>query len=93
MSIKKNLENMGEIFEERQKMYGDNYLILGNVLHFLFPKGISINGPKQFSRFAMFFQVLLKVTRYASMYNKGGHPDSLDDMAVYAAILKEVDKL
>jgi hypothetical protein len=59
----------------------------------MFPDGIELREPEDFTRFALFLQAHGKLVRYASRFTQGGHNDSLDDTAVYAQILKFVDGL
>jgi hypothetical protein len=58
----------------------------------LFPEGVELKSPSDFTRFALFAQAHGKLVRYAARFAAGGHPDSLDDTAVYAQILRFVDE-
>jgi hypothetical protein len=59
----------------------------------MFPDGIELRDPSDFTRFALFLQAHGKLVRYAATFSQGGHPDSLDDSSVYAQLLKFVDSL
>jgi hypothetical protein len=85
------LHNAAAIYEERNKLYGDNYK--RPFMNLLFPNGITLQSKNDFTRFGVFSQIVSKVTRYAEQFNKGGHPDSLDDLSVYSMMLKELDEL
>jgi len=87
------LYNAARIYEERNKMYGDNYKRFGYILQQMFPKGLRLNSAEEFNRFGVFVQIMAKCTRYAENFVNGGHPDSLDDTAVYAMMLQELDAL
>jgi hypothetical protein len=57
----------------------------------LFPDPLLLTTEQDWNRLGVFVQVLSKVSRYAENFNRGGHDDSLLDMAVYAAMLRELD--
>lgn len=60
----------------------------------IFPNGLMLVSEEDFNRFCIFVQVVSKATRYGqNMANRKGHKDSLDDMSVYAAMLREYDQL
>jgi len=85
------LRAAAEIYEERNKLYGDNYKRFGKVMEVLFPNGLTLKTTDDFNRFGVFVQIVSKQTRYAEMFSRGGHPDSLDDTSVYAMMLRELD--
>lgn len=85
------LTQLASLFEERNKKYKDNYKRFGHILIQMFPEGLALKTPEEFNRFALFLQVLHKQTRYAHSILEGGHPDSLDDTAVYAMLTQEFD--
>lgn len=87
------LRDAAAIYEERNKLYGDNYKRFGHMVKELFPKGLNLAGADDFNRFGILVQVISKLTRYAENFTRGGHADSLDDMAVYAMMLQELDNL
>lgn len=80
-----------EIYKERNKIYGDNYKRFGPIMQLLFPNGIELKTKDDLNRFGILVQVVAKVTRYCQNFEDGGHDDSLDDAAVYAMMLKELD--
>lgn len=77
------------LFEERQKVYGENYRKIGPIMEILGIK--ELPDASAHGRFSLFVQLVTKITRYAESFNRGGHDDSLDDIAVYAMMLKELD--
>ena len=36
--------------------------------------------------------IINKIARYAENFDKGGHDDSLNDISVYAAMLRSIDR-
>jgi hypothetical protein len=79
------------IYEERNKLYGDNYKRFGPIMALLFPNGLTLATGDDHNRFGVFVQIVAKVTRYAEQFQAGGHDDSLDDTAVYSMMLKQLD--
>jgi hypothetical protein len=91
MNVPDMLRNAAKIYEDRNKIYGDNYKRFGEIMHSLFPNGLTLHNADDFNRFGVFVQVVSKATRYAENFVRGGHSDSLDDAAVYAMMLQELD--
>lgn len=91
MNVPEMLRNAAKIYEERNKLYGDNYKRFGEIMNSLFPNGLTLHNVDDFNRFGVFVQVVSKITRYAENFTRGGHPDSLDDNAVYSMMLQELD--
>lgn len=85
------LRDAAKIYEERNRMYGDNYKKFGHALQPLM-QNIKLKSPEDFNRFGILNQLFSKLTRYANMFDSGGHDDSLDDITVYAQMLKELDQ-
>jgi hypothetical protein len=78
-------------YEERNKLYGDNYKKFGGVMLALFPDGPpDLVTKMDWNRFGVFFQIASKVTRYAENLTTGGHRDSAHDISVYGAMLEEL---
>lgn len=88
------LEYLAHLFYEKDKEYGATYRRCGEVLLSIFPKGINLNSKHEMTRFMHLVMIITKVTRYANQFEKGAiHRDSLDDLAVYAMMLQEVDDM
>lgn len=85
------LRDAAKIYEERNRMYGDNYKKFGHALQPLM-QNIKLKSVEDFNRFGILNQLFSKLTRYANMFDSGGHDDSLDDISVYAQMLKELDQ-
>lgn len=90
-SVPEMLRHAARTYEERNKVYGDTYKIHGYVINALFPAGIRLSGPMDHNRFAALTLIISKLTRYCQNFDKGGHADSLHDLAVYAMMLQELD--
>lgn len=86
------LASAAQTFKQRAEVYGDNYKRFGIVIDALFPDGIKIDVEEQYNRYGLLVQIVSKLTRYCENFNKGGHDDSLNDLAVYAAMLRSLDK-
>lgn len=89
------LRKAAAIYEERNALYGDNYKHFGKVWTALFPDGTYYNGTEDevttANRLGILVQIVSKLTRYCAQFDNGGHADSLDDLAVYAMMLQELD--
>lgn len=85
------LRESAQTYEERNKLYGDNYKLFGHVMTALFPTGLKIETYQQWNQIGIFVQIVSKISRYAENINRGGHDDSLLDLAVYATMLRELD--
>lgn len=91
-TVPEMLRDAAGIYEERNKLYGMNYKRFGKIMHLLFPSGPVLVDADPHNRFGILVQIVAKITRYAENFARGGHDDSLDDMAVYAMMLKELDQ-
>ena len=91
MSVPERLRSLAGLFKERAKTYGDQYANIGNVLWDIYGGPVTIETAHDFTRFVTFAFVVQKLCRYSNTFENGGHADSLDDMAVYAQMLRELD--
>ena len=91
--VAKSLRELGVIFDDRAAVYGDNYKHFGTVMIGMFPRGLTLRTADDFNRFSLFALSVVKQTRYAQMFERGGHRDSLDDSSVYNQMLAEVDDI
>jgi len=94
--VPKALEQAASLYRGRNALYGDNYKNFGKLVEVLFPEGIP-SGPMEsmisyHNRTGVLFMVLSKLSRYCANFGDGGHSDSLDDLAVYAMMLNELDE-
>jgi hypothetical protein len=90
--VSQRLEDLGKIYDEHNKLYGADYYEHGALMMALFPPhGITLTNESEFLRYNLFKQMAAKLARYANNFFKGGHKDSLDDIAVYSQMLAEID--
>lgn len=90
-TVPERLAALGDIYKERNLIYKDNYKHYGKVLLAIFPNGINLQTEEEFNRFALLLHIIDKMTRYANSFHQGGHQDSLDDVSIYAQMLREYD--
>ena len=84
------LQEMADTFRERNKVYGDNYKTVGEVMISLFPNGVQLNTVSDYNSWHLFELMIVKITRFANSNLK--HKDSIHDAAVYAAMVEYLIK-
>ena len=87
------LQESVDTFKQRNMLYGDNYKLFGKIMH-VAGNGDDkwkINSVSDWNRLGIIVQIVSKLGRYFENFNKGGHDDSLKDIAVYASMLRELD--
>jgi len=87
------LRDAADLFEKRNADYGGNYMEFGTVMDAMLPNGIQMSKPNDYRRLILFAHLVTKLTRYARSLHRGGHADSLADLAVYAMMTMETDAL
>lgn len=92
-SVPTRLRAAADLFEERNAAYGGNYLTMGAVMSAIYPQGLTVKTQEEWTRLMLQVLRVMKETRYAQNFQKGGHEDSLDDLAVYALMAAETDDL
>jgi hypothetical protein len=80
------------LFDSRNTQYRAAYLKFGDVMHALYPDGISAQGPEQMAELGLLVQIVSKVTRNSGAPAGEMHLDSIADLKVYAAMLESVLK-
>ena len=91
------LREAAETYAERNKVYGDNYKLVGAVMKGFFPEGVFLKTEDDHNRFHIFMLAIVKLTRYTVNWypnvqtGKVGHRDSIRDATVYCAMLEEID--
>lgn len=85
------IKQMLETFLRNNKLYGENYTALGDIMVALFPNGIHLNTADDFIRFHFLDWSVGKLTRYVRTGMT--HEDSSLDLAVYAAMLTAQTKV
>jgi hypothetical protein len=86
------LREGADTYEQRNELYGDNYHNFGRVMMALFPRGVSCDSVDDYNRLGIIVQMVGKLGRYCEQFEKGGHDDSLLDLAVYSQMLRELDE-
>lgn len=84
------LQRCADTYRQRNAVYKDNYVHIGDVMAGFFPNGITLKTPVDHIRFHLFMLAMVKYTRYTNNW-ANGHSDSLVDAAVYPAMLEQVD--
>ena len=82
------LIEMGNTYRERNKVYGDNYKRVGDVMVAMFPNGIALKTVEDYNRWHLFELMVVKLTRFA--VSGLTHQDSIHDAAVYAAMVESL---
>jgi len=90
--VRERLEALIKIREERGTDYRDNYLRVGVAMTSLLGE-VRLRTPRDQIRFSLLNHIFSKLSRYCILWDKGGHEDSLNDLAVYSQILAEVDAM
>lgn len=92
-TVPEMLRDCAKLYEERNAVYGDNYKHFGTIITGLFPEGcgIELSTEEDWNRFGIIVQIASKLSRYCVNFKNGGHDDSLQDLAVYATMLRELD--
>jgi len=85
------LEEKAALYAQRNAIYKDNYKRFGHMVHAIMPE-IHLTSGDDCNRFGILVMLFSKLSRYAAQFADGGHADSLDDLSVYAMMLKELDQ-
>jgi hypothetical protein len=80
-----------DLYNHKNKMYGDSYKRTGELLTLLFPNGVSLRNASDYNRFSVLTLILGKITRYVNTWEGGSDEDTLTDLSVYAMMLNELD--
>lgn len=83
----------GKTFLERHAVYGNNFLKVGNMMVAMFPDGLTITTSEDWVRLELLIMKVVKFSRYAENFTRGGHKDSIHDDMIYAAMLEHVDEV
>jgi hypothetical protein len=82
------LEDAAATFRERNAIYKDNHVKVGQIMAALFPNGVTLKNDADFQRWHLFELMIVKVTRFVN--GNLEHRDSIRDIAVYAAIIESL---
>lgn len=80
----KILDDMAATYRERNSLYKANYLKVGKILAILYPDGVHLKTPEDFTRWHFIDWMIGKLSRFSVNH----HPDSIHDLAVYAAMIE-----
>ena len=91
MSPDEYLNSASTMYREKSKVYGNNYKQFGKIMSSMFPDGLTVKSEEEWNRLHLFIMGMVKKTRYANNFVKGGHEDSIIDDIVYLSMLHEID--
>ncbi len=87
------LQELSELFKQRNALYGDTYKRHGDILMALFSGVVpEATCPIDACRLAIINTMCSKLSRYVSNW-EAGHKDSMDDISVYAQMICELDEI
>lgn len=81
------LAGMAETYRQRNAVYGDNFLMVAQLVKVLFPKGVP-PALVETDQWHLFELKLVKISRFA--ISNLTHIDSIHDDAVYAAMIESI---
>jgi hypothetical protein len=81
------LRDMAATFDERNKVYGSNYLMVSKMVKVLFPDGVP-PGLVETDHWHLFELKLVKLSRFA--ISNLSHMDSIHDDGVYSAMIESI---
>jgi hypothetical protein len=90
-NVDEMLIELAAVFREKNKLYDEQYASFGETMMTLLGP-IEIKTAIDYSRAMSIFNMVTKIKRYCNMFKKGSHhPDSLDDLSIYAQMLRRLD--
>lgn len=90
LGVPEILEEMASTFRERNKVYGDNWRMVGKMMAVMFPQGVQLVAAEDYDVWHLFELVIVKLSRFA--ISDLEHQDSIHDLAVYAAMIEAILK-
>lgn len=81
------MRDMASTFEERNRVYGSNYKMVGPIMKILFPEGVPPEVLHS-DQFHLFELKIVKLSRFA--ISGLTHLDSIHDDAVYSAMIESI---
>lgn len=87
------LRDAARLFQDRNQEYGANYREWGAVMAAMYPQGLTVRTQEEWLRLCLQVVRVMKETRYAKNFVRGGHQDSMDDLSVYAMMAAEMDEI
>jgi hypothetical protein len=83
------LREAAAVYEERNKLYGDNYKHFGKAMMAIFPNGLTVSTEKEWNKLGVLIQMASKLTRLGQTF-PNIHDDSCLDESVYSMMLREL---
>lgn len=80
------LDEAAETFRERNAIYKNNFLMVGNIMAAMFPEGVTLKTPDDHNRFHLFMLKVVKLSRFT--ISGMTHVDSIRDDLVYSAMVE-----
>ena len=80
-----------DTFKIKNAQYGSNSKNYAAAMKAFFPNGIVIKTEQDHERIHLLMLLIVKISRYCNNFELGGHEDSLNDAAVYSAMLRSLD--
>lgn len=90
LGVPETLEAMASTFRERNKVYGDNWRMVGRLMAVMFPDGVKLKAAQDYDVWHLFELMIVKLSRFA--IGRLEHEDSIHDLAVYAAMIEAILK-
>jgi hypothetical protein len=87
-SVPRLLAAAAELYAEKNRVYGDNYLHFGHIMSGLYPEGVELTTEQDWTRMGIILNLVTCLSRYC--HAPRGHVDSARDLTVYAAMLQEL---
>ena len=92
--MKLDMKRLEEIFNSKNKNYGNAWDKIGDIFRILFPSGIYLGNKDAYVIMGFLYAILEKYIRFTTMWNYGltsSEPmeDSLDDISITSQMLKE----
>ena len=88
--VETELQKKAELYTRNNAIYKDNYKRFGPMVQAMMGVTVLVT-PDDYNRMGILTMLWSKLGRYSSTFSEGGHDDSLDDLSVYAMMLKELD--
>lgn len=79
-------DEMKQTYQERGKVYGPNFLMVGEVMRSFYPDGIKLKTAHDFVVWHLFELLIVKLTRFSN--SQLSHVDSIHDVAIYAVMIE-----
>ena len=75
LTVPQRLQHLVSLYQDRDRQYGQSYLITGQIMNILFSKGLVLNNEDQFNRYNLIVHMVNKLVRYSRHLHEHGHID------------------